>query len=239
MFGIKRAHERGVKTLDWLDARYSFSHADYYNPRSMGFGALRALNEYRVQPGGAFDTVDLSDLEIVTYVTEGALAHGDSVGPAVTLTRGDAHALSAGQGVRFTHRNASSTDEARFAHLWILPDKRGGEPRQDTRSFSDGDLRDRLCLIASPTGDAGSLTVNRKIWLHASRLSRQARIVHPLGAEREAWLQVLDGGVEINGVPLDAGDGAAIQDEETLELTERGTGASNTEILLVEMARDG
>lgn len=232
---MRKAGERGEKRRDWLDARYSFSYGDYYDPRHMGFGALRAMNEYRLPPGAGLDPAARSELEILVFVVDGALEHADSLGAQATLGRGGFGRLSAGSGAELRLRNASATDPVHFVQIWILPESRGAAPRSDRRAVADGEGRDAPRLIAAKDGRDNALVIDRDVDLFLARPAADASFSHPLGPGREVWLQVLRGAVRANGAPLAAGDGVGLRDEAALDIQ----GVEAAEVLLFDMARDG
>lgn len=232
---IRRSAERGEMRRDWLTAHFSFSFGDYYDPRLIGFGALRALNDYRLAPGAGFDAAWRSELEILSYVAEGALEHADSLGSASHVARGGLQRLTAGTGVEHCERNASAVDPLRFIHIWILPRARGAAPRYDQRRSAPAEMQNALCLLASEDGREGAVRLDRGVDLYVAALSPGSILSHPLGSDREAWLQVLEGRVVANAESLASGDGAGLRDEEVLRLEAAGP----AEILLFDMARDG
>lgn len=232
---IRRAADRGVTRRDWLDARHSFSFGAYYDPRFLGFGALRALNEYHLAPGSGFGPSRRADLEILSYVVSGALDHSDTLGSSAVLHRGGVQRLSAGAGAEHTAGNASASDPLRFMNIWILPAQRGAPPRYDTLSLGDDAKRNTLRLLAAGDRRDGVLPLDRDVDLYASLLAPHMALSHGLGAEREAWVHVISGAVKVNDERLEAGDGAGLRDIEALRLE----GGEAAELLLFDMARDG
>ncbi len=232
MLEVRRADDRGLASLGWLNSRHTFSFGHYYDPRHMGFGVLRVINEDRVQPGGGFDTHGHRDMEIISYVLDGALEHRDSMGNGSTIRPGDVQRMSAGTGVRHSEFNASSTDPVHFLQIWVLPEREGMAPSYEQRSFSDADKRGRLRLVASPDGRDGSVTVHQDIDLYATVLAPGDYVTHRLGFERQAWIQVARGAISADGEALRAGDGLAIAGANAITLD----GDEDAEALLFDMA---
>lgn len=235
MLILRKAQDRGFKKLDCLEARYSFSFADYYDPRHLGFGALRALNDYRLAPSAEFKPAAAPELEILSYVVAGELAHRDALGSATRLAPGALQRMTSGAGVEHSAANPSAAAPLRFVHIWILPQSRNAAPSYEHRAFDAAERRRAWRLIASGDGRHGSLRVDRDVDLYATELSAGASLTHPLGREREAWLQLLDGSASANGERLDAGDGAGLRDVEVL----RVTASTPSMAMLFDMARDG
>jgi redox-sensitive bicupin YhaK (pirin superfamily) len=231
MITIRRAGERGQANHGWLDTRHSFSFADYYDPKHMGFRALRVINEDRVTAGAGFGTHAHRDMEIISYVLEGALGHRDSMGTGSVIRPGDVQRMSAGTGVRHSEMNASDTESVHFLQIWLLPEKQGIEPGYEQKSFGDDERRGVLRLIASRDGRDGAITIHQDVDLYASLLDGDTTLTHSFRPGRHGWVQVAKGEIELNGETLRAGDGAAISDETTITL--RGRGA---EVLLFDLA---
>ena len=232
MIAIRRSAERGRADHGWLDTRHTFSFADYHDPHHMGFRALRVINEDRVQPGQGFPTHGHRDMEIISYVLSGGLAHRDSLGTGSVITPGDVQRMSAGTGVRHSEYNASAEEPVHFLQIWIEPSRRGIAPGYEQRTFPESEKRGRLRLVASPDGRDGSVTLQQDARLYASVLPPDASVTHALDRGRHAWVQVVRGAVTVNGQRLDQGDGAALSDEPTLTIT----GAAPAEILLFDLA---
>jgi len=218
MISIRRSEERGRADHGWLDSRHSFSFADYHDPDHMGFGALRVINEDRVAPGAGFGTHPHRDMEILTYVLDGALAHKDSLGSGSVIRPGDVQRMSAGRGIRHSEYNASETEPVHFLQIWILPEARGLEPSYEEKHFAADERRGRLRLLASRDGRDGSLTVHQDVALYGGLLDLGDEVTHRLEPGRRAWLQVARGALALNGHSLEQGDGAAIRDGERLVL---------------------
>jgi redox-sensitive bicupin YhaK (pirin superfamily) len=231
---IRRARERGHADHGWLDSWHTFSFADYHDPRHMGFRALRVINEDRVAPGGGFPRHPHRDMEIVSYVLEGALEHKDSLGTGSVIRPGDVQRMSAGTGVLHSEYNASKTEPVHFLQIWILPDRAGHAPGYEQKTFSDADKRGRLRLVASPDGADGSVTIHQDARIHATVLARGAGVEHALAPGRHAWVHVARGAAEVNGTPLAAGDAAALTNEPAPRL--RGGGDGDAELLVFDLA---
>jgi len=232
MIRVHGANQRGHARHGWLESFHTFSFADYHDPRFMGFRALRVINEDRVQPGQGFGTHSHRDMEIVTYVLEGALAHKDSLGTGSIIRPGDVQRMSAGTGVAHSEFNHSPTELVHFLQIWILPREEGLAPSYEQRSFPAAERTDRLRLVASRDAREGSVEIHQDVDLHAAVLSSGAALEHPLRAGRHAWLQVARGNLSANDRPLSAGDGAAFSDESAVSLVAR----EPAEILLFDLA---
>ncbi len=228
---LRRASERGHFDHGWLDTSHTFSFADYYDPKFMGFRVLRVINEDYVAPGRGFGTHAHRDMEIVTYVLEGELGHKDSTGSGGVIRPGDVQRMSAGTGVTHSEMNASKTERVHFLQIWIIPDKQGHSPSYEQKAFSEDERRGVLRVIASPDGRDGSVTIHQDATIAASLLAPGQRVEHTLGADRYAWVQVARGSVELAGETLEAGDGAAIRGAGTLAIT----GASDAEVLVFDL----
>jgi quercetin 2,3-dioxygenase len=213
MITVRPAKERGHANHGWLDTWHSFSFADYYDPKHMGFRALRVLNDDTVQPGEGFGTHGHRDMEIVSYVLEGALAHKDSMGSGSTIVPGDVQYMSAGTGVMHSEFNGSETEPVHFVQIWILPDRAGHKPRYAEKRFEKVEKTNRLRLVASPDGADGSLAIRQDVRLYASVLEKGAETSLALPRGRHLWVQALRGTVEVNGTTLSAGDGLSASDE--------------------------
>ncbi len=221
MISARPGAERGHFNHGWLDTRHTFSFADYYDPAHMGFSVLRVINEDFVAPGKGFPTHGHRDMEIITWILEGALEHKDSLGSGSVIRPGDAQRMSAGTGIRHSEFNPSQSEQVHLLQIWLLPNRQGIAPGYEQTHFDDAALANRLCLIASPEGREGSVTIQQDARAYATRLNG-AELVHTLAPKRRAWLQVARGEVTLNGKPLAAGDGAAVENETTLRLTGRG-----------------
>ncbi len=218
MLQIRKAAERGHADHGWLNTWHTFSFADYHDPRHMGFGALRVINEDRVQPGEGFGTHPHRDMEIITYVIDGALEHKDSMGNGTVIRPGDVQRMSAGTGITHSEFNPSSEVPVHFLQIWILPDTKGLEPKYEQKFFRDEEKRGRLRLVASNDGRDGSLTIHQDAALYDSILEEGMEMHYPVPAGHHLWLQVVCGAVNVNGVSLGQSDGATISDEALLKI---------------------
>jgi redox-sensitive bicupin YhaK (pirin superfamily) len=221
MITLRPAAERGHFDHGWLDTYHSFSFADYRDPDHMGFRVLRVINEDVVGPGEGFPTHAHRDMEIITYVLEGALEHKDSMGNGSVIAPGDVQRMSAGTGVRHSEFNHSTTDRVHLLQIWILPERTGVPPSYEQTTFSREDRRARLRLIASPDGHEGSVTINQNARVYATILALGERVEHVLEPGRHVWVQVARGAVTVSGQPLGPGDGAAISGEAAVPLAAR------------------
>jgi quercetin 2,3-dioxygenase len=233
MITVRRAAERGTANFGWLDSRHTFSFGHYYDPDHMGFGALRVINEDRVEPGRGFDTHGHQDMEIISYVLEGALEHRDSIGTGSVMRPGDVQIMSAGTGIRHSEFNHSKKEPVHFLQIWVLPDRKGLTPRYDQKSFPELEKRDRLRLVASSDGRDGSLLIHQDTDIYDAQLSRGHALTHALKAGRKGWVQVVSGAVEVNGKPAVAGDGVAVDDEAVLSIA---AVADDSEVLVFDLA---
>jgi hypothetical protein len=213
---VRKSAERGQADHGWLRSAHTFSFADYHDARFMGFGPLRVINEDRVKPGMGFGTHGHRDMEIVTYVLEGALEHKDSIGSGSVLRYGDVQRMSAGSGIRHSEFNHSRDEPVHFLQVWIMPDVTGIAPEYEEKHVAAADKRGRLRLVASPDGRDGSLRIHQDAAVYAAILDEGQRVAHALAAKRGAWVQVARGAVVLNGTTLEAGDGAAISGEQQL-----------------------
>jgi redox-sensitive bicupin YhaK (pirin superfamily) len=232
MFTRRPASARGHADHGWLDTRHSFSFADYYDPAFMGFQSLRVINEDRIQPAVGFGTHAHRDVEILTWVLEGALQHRDSLGNGSIIYPGDLQRMSAGTGVEHSEYNASRDDIVHLLQMWILPDTPGLTPEYEQRRFAIRERQGMMKLLASPDGRDGSVRVHQDVSLYTTMLTPGEKVSASLGAGRSGWLQVSRGSVDLNGLRLDEGDGAAITDETRLDLS----APDHTEILLFDLA---
>ena len=232
MMTRRPANERGHADHGWLDSWHTFSFADYYDDAHMGFRALRVINEDRVHPNHGFGTHQHRDMEIISYVLEGALGHKDSMGTGSTITPGDVQRMSAGTGVRHSEMNPSKTDPVHFLQIWLIPERRGLEPGYEQKRFETADKQGRLRLIASRDGRDGAITVHQDVDLYAGVFAPGDRARLELRPDRHAWVQVARGTVTVNGQRLDHGDGAALSDEAALDLT----ADADAEVLVFDLA---
>ena len=232
MLTLRPAAERGHGRHGWLDSRHTFSFADYHDPQQMGFRALRVINEDRVQPGRGFGTHHHEDMEIITFVIEGALAHQDSLGNGATIRPGEVQRMSAGTGIDHSEFNHSADAIVHFLQIWVLPERRGLAPGYEQRAYPLDQRGNELLLVASRDGRDGSVTVHQDVAIFAGRLAAGARVEHAIGAGRHAWLQVARGSALVNGQRVVAGDGLAASDESRLEIA----AAAACELLLFDLA---
>ncbi|HYL84916.1 MAG TPA: pirin family protein [Candidatus Angelobacter sp.] len=232
MIEIRKSEDRGHANHGWLDTHFTFSFADYYDPQHVHFRTLRVMNDDRVAGGGGFPTHPHRDMEIVTYVLEGALEHRDSMGNGSVIKPGDVQYMSAGTGVRHSEFNASQTEPVHLYQIWMFPEKEGLKPAYDQKNFSEVEKRGKLRLLASPDGREGSVKIRQDNELYATVLAGGETVKHALKPERHAYVQVARGSVNLNGTRLDEGDGAAISAEQSLELT----GVQDAEVLLFDLA---
>ncbi len=232
MITVRPAAERGTADLGWLDSRHTFSFGDYYDPKQMGFGPLRVINEDRVRPGAGFDTHGHKDMEIISYVLEGALEHKDSIGTGSVIRPGDVQIMSAGTGIRHSEFNHSKTEPVHFLQIWVLPDRRGLAPRYDQKTFAESEKRGQLRLVGSPDGRDGSILIHQDVEIYDALLGMSDTVRRPLPAGRKSWVQVVRGAVDVNGKAAGAGDGIAIEGEAALTITSRADGS---EILVFDL----
>lgn len=229
---VRHANERGRSNGGWLDSRHTFSFADYHDPAHMGFGALRVINDDWVNSSAGFGAHPHRDMEIISYVLSGELGHKDNMGNGSTIRPGDVQRMSAGTGVVHSEWNHSKTDRVHFLQIWIVPEKRGLEPRYEQRTFEPHQLRDRLALVASRDGRDGSVTIHQDAALYVTKLSAGKAVEHEVKTGRRAWVQVASGSVTLNGATLDTGAGAAVTDESRLALH----GVKDAEVLVFDLA---
>jgi quercetin 2,3-dioxygenase len=233
MITIRSSQERGIAKIDWLFSRHTFSFGNYHDPNFMGFSDLRVINEDQVQPAKGFGIHRHSDMEIISYVLEGALQHKDSIGTGAIIRPGDVQRMSAGTGLSHSEFNASANDLVHFLQIWILPSITGIEPSYEQKAFKAEDKQGKLLLVGSADGREGSITIHQDVNFYASLISKAETVSHALGANRVAWLQVASGKVLLNNHQLSAGDGAAITEEPLITLEGN---SPNTEVLMFEMA---
>ena len=229
---LRPAAERGHANHGWLDSFHSFSFADYYDPAHMGFASLRVINEDRVKPGMGFGTHGHRDMEIVSYVLDGALEHKDNMGTGSVIVPGDIQRMSAGRGVMHSEFNASRERDVHFLQIWIQPAVRGIAPSYEQANVPEADKRGRLALVAGPQGSGAAVTLHQDAKLYATLLDGAESVRHDVAAGRCAYVHVARGRVHVNGAPLSAGDGARLEGEPTLTL-DRGDAA---EVLLFDLA---
>jgi redox-sensitive bicupin YhaK (pirin superfamily) len=232
MITTRGASERGHFDFGWLDTFHTFSFGDYHDRNYMGFRALRVINEDRVAGGTGFPPHPHRDMEIITYVLEGALEHKDSLGTGSVIRPGDGQRMSAGSGIRHSEANASETDPVHLLQIWILPEKTGIKPGYEQKAFPREEKLGKLRVIASPDGRESSVTINQDASLYVALLEPKQKVEHTLAEGRYGWLQVASGAVKLNGKELKQGDGAAISDEKLVTIE----GSESAEILLFDLA---
>jgi len=231
MIEIRQSHERGAADFGWLKSRHSFSFGQYYDPRHTGYGPLLVINDDQVAGGQGFGAHGHRDMEIISYVLEGALAHKDSMGNGSVLRPGDVQRMSAGTGVRHSEFNHSATEPVHFLQIWIQPAQTGISPGYEEKHFEADTKRGRLRLIASPDGAEGSVRIHQNARLYASLLSAGDRVEHAVAAQRRVYVHVVRGDVSVNGTRLSGGDAAKIDNEATITLSD----ADAAEVLLFDL----
>jgi quercetin 2,3-dioxygenase len=232
MITVRKAQERGHAQHGWLESFHTFSFAGYHDPKHMGFRDLRVINEDRVQPRQGFGTHSHRDMEIVSYVLEGALEHKDSLGTGSVIRPGDVQRMSAGTGVAHSEFNHSANELVHFLQIWILPEREGLAPSYEQKHFPASERQGKLRLVASPDARDGSIRIHQDVALYASLLRAGESVAHTLRPGRHTWLQVARGHCTLNGTPLEAGDGAAVSGETSLQLA----GARDAEVLLFDLS---
>ena len=231
MHTIRRREERGHADFGWLDSRHSFSFGHYHDPAHMGFGALRVINEDVVEPGAGFDTHGHRDMEIVTYVLDGALRHKDSLGTGSVIRPGEVQRMTAGTGIRHSEFNASQTDRVKLLQIWILPEKQGLAPGYEQKTFPLAERRGRLQLLASRDGRDGTVTIHQDADLYGGLLDTGETAAFELRAGRKAWIQVARGTLTANGQALYAGDGFGVTEAGSIAIA----ATDDTEFLLFDL----
>jgi redox-sensitive bicupin YhaK (pirin superfamily) len=231
MLATRHAEQRGQANFGWLDSRHTFSFGHYYDPNHMGFGSLRVINEDRVQPGQGFGTHGHRDMEIISYVLDGALEHKDSMGNGSIIRPGDVQRMTAGAGVRHSEFNASDSELVHFLQIWILPERDGLEPSYEQKNFPDAEKRGRLRLIGSRDGRDGSVTIHQGVDLYAALVGDGERIRYALAEGRKGWVQLARGSASLNDRQLGPGDGVAIEGPVEIDVA----ATSDAEILLFDM----
>jgi redox-sensitive bicupin YhaK (pirin superfamily) len=232
MIQVRKSNARGHANHGWLDTFHTFSFADYHDEAHMGFRSLRVINEDRVAPGMGFGTHGHKDMEIVTYVLEGALEHKDSMGNGEVLRPGEFQHMSAGTGIRHSEFNPSASEPVHLYQIWLLPLTKGIKPSYEQKNFPESEKQDTLRLVASPDGANGSLTIHQDAKIYLATLHAGASIGHELAPGRHAWLQVLRGKVNVNGTLLETSDGLAASDESRLTIVDE----QKAELMLFDMA---
>ena len=231
MLTVRKADERGHANHGWLDTWHTFSFADYQDPRHMGYGPLRVINDDTVQPGQGFGTHGHRDMEIITYVLEGALEHKDSMNNGSIIRPGNVQRMSAGTGVRHSEFNPSRDESVHFLQIWIEPSVTGVRPGYEEKQFGTAEKKGQLRLIASPDGREGSVTIHQDAYVYASMLDGKDAVTHRLAPGRRAYVHVARGSIEVNGTPLKGGDGVKISGESEISLAR----AAQAEVLLFDL----
>jgi quercetin 2,3-dioxygenase len=232
MIQVRKAAERGHFDHGWLDTYHTFSFGDYYDPAHLGFRSLRVINDDRVQPGQGFGMHGHRDMEIVTYVLDGALQHKDSLGNGSIIRAGELQRMTAGTGVRHSEFNPSDKEAVHLYQIWLLPERKGLKPSYEELALGEEEKRGRFRLVASPDGADGSLTIHQDARLYLASLLPGQAVSHGIERGRAAWLQILRGGMNLLGNDLSAGDGVAISDENAISVQ----AAAPSEVLLFDLA---
>lgn len=232
MIQIRKADDRGHANHGWLNAYHTFSFASYRDPRHMGFRSLRVMNEDRVAPGQGFGTHPHDNMEIVTYVLEGALEHKDSMGNGEVLRPGEFQRMTAGTGITHSEFNPSKDEPVHLYQIWLYPDQEGLTPSYEQKRFPESEQTNRLRLVASPKAEEGSLLIHQDARIYLSRITKGERVDHRLASGRHAWLQVLRGAVSLNGNALQTSDGAAVSNEDALAIE----ATNDAEIMLFDLS---
>ena len=231
MLQVRAGNERGTANFGWLNSRHTFSFGHYYDPEHMGFGPLRVINEDRVEPGQGFGTHGHSDMEIISYVLDGALEHKDSLGTGSIIRPGDVQRMSAGTGVRHSEYNASDSEPVHFLQIWILPERDGLEPSYEQKHFGVAERASQLRLVGSRNGRDGSITIHQDVDLYAAVLAPNQSVQHTLADGRKGWVQVARGAIRLNGEALTAGDGVALSGPLAIDIE----ATDDAEVLLFDM----
>jgi len=234
MLTVRKSNERGHADHGWLDSHHTFSFANYYDPEHMGYRSLRVINEDRVAEGRGFGAHSHRDMEILSYVLKGKLAHKDSMGHVEELGPNEIQKMSAGSGVVHSEFNGSKTEPVHFLQIWIEPRSRGTTPAYEQLKFEAAEKLDRFKLLASPKKVAGAATINQDASVSVAELTPGKKLTYPLGSKRHAWLHVINGDVTVNGKALGTGDAVAADNEEALDVVAQGKNTS--EILLFDLA---
>ena len=229
MIEIRPSEKRGHNKLSWLDSRFTFSFDQYYDPDHTQFRSLRVINEDVIAPGGGFPTHPHRDMEILTWILEGALEHRDNTGGRGVIRPGELQHMTAGRGVLHSEFNPSSKDPAHLLQIWILPERRGLDPSYEQLAFSDADLRGKFSLVAGPEAP---ITIHQDANLYIARLEKGAEASQSIAPGRHAWIQVARGAIKLNGTELKAGDGAAVSNESRIRVESR----EPSEVLLFDLA---
>jgi hypothetical protein len=232
MLAIRRAEERGHADHGWLNSYHTFSFGNYYDPEHMGFSKLRVINDDTVVPRGGFGTHGHRDMEIISYVLEGALKHEDSMGNGSVIRPGDVQRMSAGTGVTHSEFNDSDAEPVHFLQIWVVPEREGLKPGYEQKAFADEEKRGRLRLVGSRDGREDSVTIHQDVDIYATLLGEGDSVSHALAEGRKGWIHLAQGSAALNDEQLQAGDGVAVEGPATITLT----GTSEAEVLLFDMA---
>jgi redox-sensitive bicupin YhaK (pirin superfamily) len=232
MISVRKANDRGLTSIDWLKSRHTFSFGEYYDPREQGFSDLRVINEDWVVPGAGFPTHSHRDMEIITYVIDGAVQHRDSMGNGSVIRPGEVQRMSAGTGVTHSEYNPSKVEELHLLQIWILPDRRGHQPGYEQKTIPDDEKRGHLRIIASPDGRDGSVTIHQDASVYAGVIEVGKPVTFENRPGRRSYVHVVKGEVALNGSALEAGDGARIVDERAIAIAAR----EESEVLLFDLA---
>jgi len=232
MITLRKSDDRGIGRHGWLTTRHTFSFANYYDPRHMGFRSLRVINEDTVEPGRGFGAHQHDNMEIVSIVMQGALAHRDSTGGDGVLRRGEVQRMSAGTGVVHSEFNGSDKEPVHFFQIWIMPAEDGIKPGYEQKLFPDEERRRTLRLVVAPDSPDGALNIHQDARIYTAILNDGDRVEHSTAPDRGVWIQVARGSIDVNGTKLGQGDGAAIENEPRLAITSKG----ESEILLFDLA---
>jgi quercetin 2,3-dioxygenase len=232
MFRIRRSADRGYYDHGWLKTHHTFSFSSYYDPKHVNFRSLRVMNEDFVAPGQGFGEHGHKDMEIVTYVLEGALQHKDSLGNGEVLRPGEFQRMTAGKGIRHSEFNPSANEAVHLYQIWLLPERPGLTPSYEQRAFDASERQDRFRVVASPDARDGSLQIHQDATIHLATLSSGTTLAHEFASSRHGWLQVLRGQIKAGGEDLVAGDGLAISEEPRIDITATGP----AEVMLFDLA---
>jgi quercetin 2,3-dioxygenase len=231
MLTVRRSDERGYANHGWLESRFSFSFAEYQDPNHVHFGPLRVINDDYIEAGKGFGMHGHRDMEIVTYVLEGAIAHKDSIGNGETIRPGEVQRMSAGRGIMHSEFNPSNTERTHLLQIWIMPNRTGGSASYEQKFYAEEDKRGKLRQVASPDGAQGSVTIQQDARMYAGLFDGDESATHTLASGRLAYVHVARGSVRVNGMQLGAGDAAKIESETSVRID----GGDNAEVLLFDL----
>ena len=231
MINVRHSEDRGTAQLEWLNSKHTFSFGHYHDPKFMGFGPLRVINEDRVKPGAGFDPHGHKDMEIISYVLDGALEHKDSIGNGSVIRPDDVQRMSAGVGIRHSEYNSSQSEPVHFLQIWILPEKDGIEPSYEQKAFSETDKRGQLKLVGSRDGRDGSVIIHQDVNFYAGLFNGDEQATLRLTSGRLAWVQVARGAITVAGQQMTAGDGVALRDVDEVTLKD----GNDAEVLVFDM----